>query len=51
MHAIYTLHLTEEPVLTETEAHDRMARHAKTCAAGNGSHAANIVGLTAVLIP
>ena len=51
VHAIYALHLIEEPVLTETEAQDRMARYVKAYAAGNGAHAAIVAGWAAALTP
>ena len=51
VHAIYALHLVEEPVLTETEAQDRMAQYAKAYAVANGPHAALVAGWAASLIP
>ena len=51
MHAIYASHLVEEPMLTETEAQDRMVQYAEAYAAANGPHTALVAGWAASLIP
>ena len=51
MHAIYASHLAEEPVLTETEARDRMGHYAEAYAAANGPHVAVVASWVASLIP
>ena len=51
VHAIYALHLIEEPVLTETEAQDRMSQYARAYAAADGAHAALVAGWAAALVP